>query len=115
MECMMDKTDDFIVIYTTFPDQMTAEKIIDGLVRNRLAACGNIFQTVSIYTWKDKIEKASEYGAIIKTSRHNYKKVENYIIKNHPYEVPEIISWPIEKGLKLYLDWIAKESDGVSV
>ena len=106
----MDNSGDFIVIYTTFPDQASAEKIISGLVTNKIAACGNIFTISSIYAWQGKIEKASEYGAIIKTDKNNYKKVEDYILQNHSYEIPEIISWPIEKGSPAYLEWLGKES-----
>lgn len=95
-----------IIIYTTFPNQNIAKKIITGLVKNKLAACGNIFRLHSVYRWKGKIESEPEYGAFIKTKNNLYRKVETYIKKKHPYEVPEIISWPIEKGLPQYLEWI---------
>lgn len=100
----------YIVVYTTFPNIRVAQKIINGLIKNRLVACGNIFKLSSIYIWKGKIEQCPEYGALMKTGKKNYKKVERFIKKNHPYEVPEIISWTIEQGLKEYLDWIAKET-----
>jgi len=99
-----------IVIYTTFPDLKTAKKIIKGLIKRKLVACGNIFKLSSFYIWKGKIEENPEYGSLIKTKKRNYKKVENYIKDNHPYEVPEIIYWSIEKGLKAYLDWIDAET-----
>lgn len=102
----MKKITQFIVIYTTFPDLKTANKIAQNLIKHRFIACANIFKLNSIYTWQGKIEKAKEYGALIKTTRTKYKKVENYIKNNHPYKVPEIISWPIERGLKEYLAWI---------
>ena len=103
-------TGKYIVIYSTFPNLRCAKKIISGLVKEKLAACGNIFKLSSIYRWQDKIEKSAEYGAFIKTRKTRYAAVEKYIIQNHPYEVPEIISWPIEKGLAKYLGWIKKES-----
>ena len=28
----------------------------------------------------------------------------------HPYELPEIIAVPIERGLTAYLDWVAAET-----
>jgi len=100
----------FIVVYTTFPNLKTAKRIIKGLVKNKMIACGNIFRLSSIYIWKGKIEQNPEYGAFIKTTKRNYKKVEIYIKNNHPYEVPEIISWEIEKGLNSYLKWIDTET-----
>ena len=32
--------------------------------------------------------------------------IESYIVRHHPYEVPEIVQIPIENGLKAYLGWI---------
>ncbi len=101
---------EYIVIYTTFPDLRTAKKIIGGLVQSKLAACGNIFKLSSIYHWKGKVEKNSEYGAFIKTIKAKYTAVETYIKKYHPYEVPEVIAWTIDKGSSKYLAWVRKES-----
>ena len=64
----------------------------------------------SIYRWRSKIEEAEEYGVFFKTQKHLYDKVEAYIKENHPYEVPEIIAWPIQRGLPVYLDWIKEET-----
>ncbi len=99
-----DKT--FIIIYTTFPNLNSAKKIINLLIHKKIIACANIFKISSIYRWKGKIEHSAEYGAFIKTKKANYKKLEKLIKQHHPYEVPEIISWSIEKGYKPYLDWI---------
>jgi periplasmic divalent cation tolerance protein len=30
----------------------------------------------------------------------------------HPYELPEIIAVPIERGLPAYLEWVAAETQG---
>lgn len=104
------KKQNIIVLYATFPDIKSAKKIIRGLIRIRLAACGNLFRVSSIFTWKGKIEETPEWGALIKTIKKNYSKVEKYIREHHPYEVPEILCWPIKRGLKKYLDWIRKET-----
>ena len=112
MAFSMKQKTTYIVIYATFPDSKTAKKIIRGLVKQKLAACGNIFKLYSIYTWKGKIEHSPEYGAFIKTKKDNYKKVETYIKKHHPYEVPEIVCWGIEKGLPEYLDWVSEVTEG---
>lgn len=101
---------DYIVIYSTFPDEKTAKKIVHGLIEHKLAACGNMVKLSSIYRWRSKIEEADECGVFIKTQKHLYEKVEAYIKENHPYEVPEIIAWPIQRGLPVYLDWIKEET-----
>ena len=100
-----------MVIYTTFPNMRTARKIVEDLVRTRRAACGNIFRLSSIYRWKGKIEKSPEYAAFIKTRRSKCLSVYRYIKENHPYDVPEIISWNMEQGHKDYLEWLSEATD----
>jgi periplasmic divalent cation tolerance protein len=103
------KQQGYCIIYTTFPDLKTAKKITKGTIQHKFAACGNIFKLSSLYIWKGKIEDTPEYGAFIKTTRKNCKRCEDFIKSNHPYEVPEIISWKIERGLSTYLNWIRRE------
>ncbi len=100
-----------IVVYVTFPDLRTARKIVEGLVRTRRAACGNIFKISSIYRWKGRIERGAEYAALIKTRASKYRSVERYIRECHPYDVPEIISWEIDRGAPAYLSWIEQVVD----
>ena len=82
-----------------------------GLVEQKLAACGNMFRISSVYRWQGKIEQADEYAVFIKTQKKLYDRVEAYIKKHHPYEVPEIIAWPIERGLPAYLEWIEENTE----
>ncbi len=104
-------TKKYIVVYTTFPNLRTAKQIISGLVKRRLAACGNIFKLFSIYRWQSKIAKSPEYAALIKTKPNKYRAVEKYITENHPYDVPEIIAWNVDQGQKAYLQWIDSATD----
>ena len=81
------------------------------LVSKRLAACVQLVSKLeSHYRWKGKKEISREILLIIKTRSSLYKKVEAAILKNHSYEVPEIICLPISKGSKTYLNWLAKET-----
>jgi len=100
----------YLVIYTTLPNLHSAKKLVGGMVKAKIAACGNIFRLSSIYRWEGKIEKSPEYGVFIKTRRTKYQAIERYIKENHPYQVPEIIAWEIEKGLDSYLKWIDAET-----
>ena len=106
----MTKRSKNIVVYTTFPDLKSTRSIVHGLIEKRLIACGNIFKVESQYRWQGQIEKANEYAAILKTKRSLYKSVENYIKKNHPYEVPAIVEINIDRGFIPYLHWIDSET-----
>lgn len=81
------------------------------LISKRLAACVQLVPNLeSHYRWEGKKETSKEILLIIKTKAPLYKKVESAILKNHSYQVPEIICLPITKGSKAYLDWLSHET-----
>ena len=47
---------------------------------------------------------------LIKTTAERYSEVEAAIRAGHPYELPEIIAFPVERGLAAYLEWVAAET-----
>jgi periplasmic divalent cation tolerance protein len=96
-----------LVTLCTCPDKDTAERIARLLVENKLAACVNILPNIkSIYSWKSQVETAEEQLLIIKSSNQGYQAIETAIRSHHPYEIPEIIAFPIECGLPEYINWI---------
>src|SRR5262249_7969882 len=102
-----------LVAFCTFPDLQVATKVTSAVVESNLAACGNILPKVqSIYRWQGKIESNEEVLVGFKLDGSRYSEFENKIRSMHPYEVPEIIAFPIAKGLPAYLDWLAGASAG---
>ena len=99
-----------LVVLTNCPDEATADRIALALVEQGLAACVNRLAPVhSIYRWRGRVERASEVPLLIKTARHRYSEVEHAICQLHPYDIPEIIAWPIAAGNAAYLRWIEGE------
>ena len=99
-----------IAVLTNLPDSESAFNLARELVRMRLAACANVLSPVtSFYRWEGRDEEASEHPVLIKTTRARYADLERAIRGLHPYELPEIIAWPVEKGLAGYLDWVERE------
>ena len=100
-----------IAVLTNLPDSDSAFNLARELVHLRLAACANVLSpATSFYRWEGKEEQASEIPVLVKTTAERYPQVEAAIRKLHPYSVPEIISWPIERGFPGYLDWVEQES-----
>ncbi|MBI2129142.1 divalent-cation tolerance protein CutA [Candidatus Woesearchaeota archaeon] len=98
-----------ILIYMTCRDEEEARKISMHLVKNRLAACTNMFPIRSMYWWKDKIEETEEYAVIAKTIDENYEKIKKEIKKIHSYEVPCIMKINADVNEE-YGNWIKKET-----
>lgn len=82
-------------------------KLASALVESRLAACVNIVGPAeSHYRWNDKVENASEYLLLIKTTAELVERVREKIHELHSYELPEFIVLNIESGDAKYLEWI---------
>ena len=100
-----------IAVLTNLPDSEAAFNLARELVQLRLAACANVLAPVtSFYRWEDKVEQATEYPLLIKSTRERYIELEDAIRKRHPYSLPEIVAWPIELGLAGYLRWVEEEA-----
>ena len=96
-----------VICFVTSNNLEQATDIARFLVQNKLAACVNIIDPIrSIYTWKNEIYDEKEILMVIKTRRALFEKLAGKIREMHSYEVPEIISVPIENGLPSYLNWI---------
>ena len=96
-----------VSIYVVFADADEAERIGRTMIEERLAACINILPGVrSIYRWQGAIESAEEVAAIFKTSNAKADALIARIAGLHSYDVPCIASWPIDKILGSYADWV---------
>jgi periplasmic divalent cation tolerance protein len=105
-----------LLVLTNLPDSESARSLACRLVQSRLAACVNLMPGVqSIYHWQGVVEQATEVTLLIKTTQRQYHQLEQEIVANHPYEVPEVIALPVTDGHAPYLHWvIAGASAGTS-
>ena len=102
-----------LLVFTNLPDRAAAERLAQGLVEKNLAACVNILSPCrSVYRWKGAVQHDEEHPMLIKTTAERYAELERALRSGHPYELPEIIAVPIERGLPEYLDWVREETGG---
>jgi len=100
-----------LLVLTNLPDRAAAERLADSLIEQRVAACINILApSLSVFRWKNDVQHDEEIPMLIKTTTDRYPALEAAIRAGHPYELPEIVAVPIERGLAAYLDWVAAES-----
>ena len=99
-----------IAVLTNLPDSESAFNLAREIVRLRLAACANVLPGItSFYRWQGREEQASEVPLLMKSTAERYPELERAIRARHPYELPEIVAWPIERGLPEYLGWVESE------
>ncbi|MFA7292439.1 MAG: divalent-cation tolerance protein CutA [Rhodocyclaceae bacterium] len=100
-----------LLVFTNCPDRASADSLAAALVELRLAACVNLLAPCrSVYRWQGVVESADEIPLLIKTTNERYAAVESEIRARHPYELPEIVAVPIDKGLPAYLQWLVDET-----
>lgn len=99
-----------IFVFITFSKKQEANKICQALLKNKLIACFSLFPVESSYVWKGKIVHEREVQAILKTGEENFKSIEDYILKNHSYENPEITAVRASDVSHKYSDWLEKET-----
>lgn len=99
------------VIYSTVGSKEEAQQIARRLVQEKLVACVNILPNIeSVYRWHGAVEEDAECVLIAKTTNKNVEKAIKTISTLHSYEVPDIIAFPITKGLEPYLQYIKDET-----
>lgn len=100
-----------LLALTNLPDRAAAERLAEALVEQRLAACVNILAPCrSVYRWKGAVQRDEEHPVLIKTTEERYPALEAAIRAAHPYELPEIVAVPVERGLPAYLEWVAAQT-----
>ena len=110
MSSKRTKENQSIVVLTTCGDWESASRLANELVAARLAACVQIDQpVVSVYRWENKVETAQEYRLVIKSTRSQEKSLFEKIVELHSYEVPQVISLPVQNGTDAYLSWLFNE------
>ncbi len=96
-----------IVVLCTAGSAGDAERIARAMVEQRHAACVNVVPGVSsFYRWKDEIAHDTEWLLVMKTTAARFEALREALVEMHPYDVPEVIELPIERGHAPYLEWI---------
>ncbi len=95
------------MVMVTAPCEEEATRIINRLLNDKIVACGNIVKDLkSTFWWQGKLDNADEVLIIFKTTTANLIKLEQAVLEEHSYEVPEIIALPIIWSHNGYADWI---------
>ena len=104
--------DEPVLLYTTYPSLVEAEKSGLKIVEAGLAACVNIVPAMrSIYRWKGVVEAADEVVMFVKTRASLAERVTVALRENHSYETPAILVLPVSGGNQSFIDWILAETE----
>ncbi len=96
-----------VQVQTTLPDAESAQALAATLLEERLAACVQVTGPLdSRYRWQGKLEHATEWLCLIKSTTEAVPRLLSRIRALHPYETPELIVLPGSDGDAEYLRWV---------
>ena len=101
-----------IAVFTTAGSLEDARKLATTLIEQELAACAQISEIESFYTWENEVQNESEFQILFKTTRERYKDVEKAILELHSYDLPAIYAVDIDDIHEPLGEWIADSSTG---
>jgi periplasmic divalent cation tolerance protein len=100
-------TDQVILALSTCPDSAVAKHIAESLVTERLATCVNRVEGVrSTYVWNGQLQDEGEVLLMIKTTAPRLGELEARLKALHPYELPELLVFPVSGGNERYMEWV---------
>ena len=101
-----------VLVYTTYPSIVEAEKVGRTLVERRLCACVNILPgMISHYWWQGALERGEEVVMIIKTRASLTERVRAAVKELHSYSTPAFIVISVADIDPDYLDWLMAETE----
>ncbi|MFG0336265.1 MAG: divalent-cation tolerance protein CutA [Maioricimonas sp. JB049] len=100
-----------VIAYVTASNRDEALTIGRAIVKERLAACANVFDGMtSVYHWQGEIEESGEAVLILKTRPDLAEPLIERVKQLHSYDCPCVVFWPITAGNREYLRWIEAET-----
>ena len=103
---------DIFLIQTAVNSPKTAKAIAKQLVKEKYAACGQVIPRVTSFYWfEGKLESGREYLVTLKTHRDKLDRAIEEIKAQHPYQIPEIIVFEIDKVDEKYQEWLLQSLD----
>lgn len=98
----------FLAVLTTVASRAEAQRLARALVERDLVACAQISEIESFYRWQGALQNEPEFRLLCKTTQTLYEALEQAILELHPYQVPAIHAYAIERISGPYADWIER-------
>lgn len=98
-----------LLFYVTHASREAAKEVCDALLREHLIACYNLLPIESAYWWRSELANEQEVVSLLKTRPELAARVEEAVMRLHPYDLPCIMRWEVAANAE-YERWIAEET-----
>ncbi|THV27146.1 divalent-cation tolerance protein CutA [Glycomyces paridis] len=98
-------------VVITAPDAGWLREFTRRLVAERLAACGhNLAEIRSIYRWDGSVQEETEARVMLHTRQSLVAEIVAATNREHPYDVPCVLSMPVVEANPDYQAWVVAET-----
>ncbi len=101
---------EYCMIETAFGNLDEAKLVIDRLLKEKLVASCQMFESSSKWNWKNELEESKEYIVLMKTKKSLREEIYEVIKEIHSYECFEFAEFELNSFNKYYLKWIEEET-----
>lgn len=103
--------EEFCLVGVAVRDTEEARRLGRWAVREKWAACANIFSGVqSIYEWKGELHEEPEIWLQLKTRKQHVEALIDALAGQHSYECPGIVVLPWVGAHAPYLTWVQEQT-----
>ncbi|MEU0490888.1 divalent-cation tolerance protein CutA [Nocardiopsis sp. NPDC006139] len=107
----MPNTPGAVRVEITVDTRENADRLAESAVGRRLAACAQVGGPVtSHYRWEGEVHRDQEWTVVFKTAQDRLDELTAHIVREHPYDVPEVVAVPVVGGEPAYLAWVIDET-----
>ena len=96
-----------VQVQTTAGSREEGDRLAAALLDRRLAACVQVLGPMeSRYWWEGRLESATEWLCLAKTTADRVDEVVAAIEEAHSYDTPEVLVTGVVGGNGRYLRWV---------
>jgi periplasmic divalent cation tolerance protein len=96
-----------LYVCTAAGSREVARRLVQGAVRERLAAGGQVVGPVESAFWHEgSFGTGEEWQVVLRSSAGGYPRLESYLRDHHEWSNPEIVAVPVVAGSGSYLRWV---------
>lgn len=100
-------TDTLLEVRVSVPDEETGLRLARAAVAARAAACVQCLGPMtSVFTWDGEVQAEQEWLLLAKTTTDALPRLRELVLREHPYDVPELLAVPVAQALDVYAEWV---------
>jgi periplasmic divalent cation tolerance protein len=99
----------YLQVSTVADSRETAVRLARAAVAAKLAAGAQVFGPVTSFFWHlGQSGEGEEWQVTLKTADNRYADLEALLLREHPWDNPEITAVPLTKGSAAYFSWLER-------